>query len=93
MIILLDIDGVMVPASGWKSPELLNDGFPNFSTNAVDSLNKILSTTDASLLLITSHKSKYPVASWRRIFAKRGINANISKLRNTKILRSKKIQF
>jgi HAD domain in Swiss Army Knife RNA repair proteins len=90
MIILLDIDGVMVPASSWKSPELLNDGFPNFSTKAVDSLNKILSTTEASILLITSHKSNYSVASWRRIFAKRGIIAKISKLRNNNRLRTRK---
>ena len=32
MLLFLDIDGVMVPAKGWKSPELLNDGFPAFSS-------------------------------------------------------------
>jgi hypothetical protein len=30
MLIFLDIDGVMVCVKGWKSPELLNDGFPAF---------------------------------------------------------------
>ena len=64
MIILLDIDGVMVPASSWKTPEFLNDGFPNFSPRAINSLNKIISKTNASILLTTSHKSKYPIASW-----------------------------
>ncbi len=91
MIILLDIDGVMVPASGWKTPEFLNDGFPNFSPRAIDSLNKIIANTNASILLTTSHKSKYPIASWRKIFAKRGINANISKLRSTKITRKDEV--
>ena len=45
MIILLDIDGVMVPASNWKTPEFLNDGFPNFSPRAINSLNKIILKT------------------------------------------------
>jgi len=91
MIILLDIDGVMVPASGWKTPEFLNDGFPDFSPRAINSLNKIISQTHASILLTTSHKAKYPIASWREIFAKRGINAKISKLRSTKIARKDEV--
>lgn len=84
MIILLDIDGVMIPASGWKVPELLNDGFPDFSVKAVNSLNKILSSTEATILLTSSHKARYPLDSWRQIFAKRGIVAKISRLRYTK---------
>ena len=31
MLFFLDIDGVMVPAKGWKSPEFLDDGFPAFN--------------------------------------------------------------
>jgi len=50
MIILQGIDGVMVPAHSWKSPEFLNDGFPNFSPRAITSLNKIISKTNASIL-------------------------------------------
>ncbi len=91
MIILLDIDGVMVPASGWKTPEFLNDGFPDFSPRAIKSLNKIIDKTNASILLTTTHKSIYPIAFWRQIFAKRGINAKISKLRSTKINRKDEV--
>jgi hypothetical protein len=80
MNILLDIDGVMVPAAGWKAPELGKDGFPNFSKKAVIGRNRILSETNASLLLTTSHKSKYSVDEWQRIFSERGINAEITKL-------------
>ena len=80
MTILLDIDGVMVPAKGWKTPVLQSDGFPAFSTPAIIGLNKILSSTNASLVLTTSHKSKYSAASWKRIFANRGIIADISTL-------------
>tara|TARA_B110000967_G_C18880067_1_gene560531 strand:+ start:1621 stop:2088 length:468 start_codon:yes stop_codon:yes gene_type:complete len=81
MLILLDIDGVMVPASNWKRPEFETDGFPRFSRKATDSLQKIISETGAEILLTTSHKSSYYVGQWRTMFTIRGVlNAKISKL-------------
>lgn len=73
MLILLDIDGVMVPASAWKRPEFLNDGFPVFSNRATEALQKIISETSATLLLTTSHKSNYSISEWNAIFKLRGI--------------------
>ena len=73
MLIFLDIDGVMVPAKGWKSPELLSDGFPAFSTKASRVLQNLISE-DTTVILTTSHKSNYTVEDWRSIFRKRGIN-------------------
>lgn len=73
MTILLDIDGVMVPASSWKRPEFLNDGFPAFSNIAVKALERIISETGASIILTTSHKSKYSISEWHEIFKLRGI--------------------
>ncbi len=75
MLILLDIDGVMVPANSWKKPEFHDDGFPVFSSGSVNALQKIIAETGASLLLTTSHKSRYTIAQWRNIFKSRGINA------------------
>lgn len=75
MLILLDIDGVMVPANAWKQPEFLDDGFPMFNTRSVKALQKILIETNASILLTTSHKTKYKVAQWRDLLKSRGINA------------------
>ena len=80
----------MVPATGWKAPELREDGFPNFSSKAVYGLNKILSNTNASLLLTTSHKSKYSLKTWKQIFADRGINAIIATLENSGKFNSRK---
>lgn len=74
MLILLDIDGVMVPAKSWKRPEFLNDGFYAFSSESTSALQKIISETSASILLTTSHKSKYTVQEWNNIFKFRGIN-------------------
>lgn len=74
MLILLDIDGVLVPANSWRKPEILDDGFPAFSSMAANALKYILDVTKANILLTTSHKSNYSVAQWRAIFANRGIS-------------------
>jgi hypothetical protein len=73
MLILLDIDGVLVPANSWKKPEFMEDGFPMFSSNAVKALQRILNETNASVLLTTSHKTNYDVSQWKRLFEARGI--------------------
>lgn len=72
MIIFLDIDGVMVPAKGWKSPEILDDGFPAFSHNASRIMTTLISE-DATVILTTSHQSNYTISEWKDIFKRRGI--------------------
>ena len=85
MLIYLDIDGVMVRANAWKRPEILKDGFPDFSPTAIDALNKVISTTGADIVLTTSHKSTYSITEWGEIFKNRNINFNqISKLPENK---------
>lgn len=81
MLILLDIDGVMLSANGWKKPEFLEDGFVKFSNTATKGLNKILSVTQAEVVLTSSHKHKYNVEKWKEIFKNRDIVINnLSKL-------------
>jgi hypothetical protein len=70
--IFLDIDGVMVPATGWKSPQLLDDGFPVFSNKATLALQSLVSE-DVTIVLTTSHKSNYCINEWKNIFNNRGI--------------------
>ncbi|QTD36499.1 hypothetical protein JL193_10095 [Polaribacter batillariae] len=91
MLLYLDIDGVMVPANSWRRPEILEDGFPEFSTKATRSLNRIISNSSADIVLTTSHKHKYTLNEWKNIFRRRNININkISRLpRNTKHLNRK----
>lgn len=72
MLIFLDIDGVMVPAKSWERPELLDDGFPVFSSRATRVLQNIISD-DATVMLTTSHKSTYTIDEWKTIFEKRNI--------------------
>lgn len=75
MLILLDIDGVMVQGASWRPVEKLDDGFSRFSPRAVSSLQRILSeTSNATIVLTSSHKSTYNVKEWRGIFNRRGIN-------------------
>ena len=73
MLFLLDIDGVMVPAKGWKSPELLDDGFPAFSGKSTSTLQSLISVDD-TIMLTTSHNSKFTIEQWKSIFKKRGFN-------------------
>lgn len=82
MKVLLDIDGVMVPAINWKRPEFESDGFPRFSRRATDGLQKIISETGADIVLTSSHKSSYYIKQWREIFSNRGLkNVKIKKLK------------
>lgn len=74
MLILLDIDGVMVPANSWKKPEFLEDGFPAFSTKSAKALQRIINETNACIVLTTSHKAKYTISQWNEIFTIRGIS-------------------
>lgn len=80
MLILLDIDGVMVPAASWKPVEPLADGLPRFSSTAVNNLKKLISETRASIVLTSSHKSRFNASEWESIFKSRGIEASIELL-------------
>ena len=85
MLIYLDIDGVMVPANSWRKLEILKDGFPEFSTRAVNALNKILSKSNADIVLTTSHKHIYNLEEWISILKNRNINIEtISRLPENK---------
>jgi hypothetical protein len=85
MLIYLDIDGVMVPANSWRKLEILKDGFPEFSPRAVNALNKILSKSNADIVLTTSHKHRYTLVDWISIFKNRNINIKtISRLPENK---------
>ena len=72
MLFFLDIDGVMIPAKGWKSPEFLKDGFPAFSNMATHAL-QLLITEEDTVMLTTSHKANFSIEKWRSIFKNRGI--------------------
>lgn len=72
MLFFLDIDGVMVPAKGWKTPELLHDGFPAFSSKASITLQDLIADGD-TIMLTTSHKSRFSMEEWKNIFYNRGI--------------------
>lgn len=75
MLIFLDIDGVMIPAKSWVSPKCLIDGFPEFSQKAVRVLQNLVSE-DVTVLLTTSHRSRFSVEEWKSIFHVRGVQIN-----------------
>ncbi|MFN4000485.1 HAD domain-containing protein [Algoriphagus sp.] len=84
MLIFLDIDGVMVPAASWKTPELMEDGFPMFSEKAVQGLKSIL-FPGSKIILSTSHRDRFTIQEWKEIFAKRGLHVkNLDRLPSSK---------
>jgi len=82
MIILLDIDGVMLPLKSWKQPDFLEDGFMKFDEKAISTLNEILEKTGAKIVLTSSHKSRYSNEEWITLFRNRNIDAIIETLPN-----------
>ncbi len=66
----------MVPASSWRKLEILDDGFAEFSQRATDALNKIISNSNADIVLTTSHKHSFTLEGWIEIFKTRGIIVN-----------------
>ncbi|WP_295120835.1 HAD domain-containing protein [uncultured Chitinophaga sp.] len=77
MLIFLDIDGVMVPAKGHKAPDFLKDGFAAFSSQAAQTLDRLIKEYNATIILTTSHKSNYNLAEWKAIFNARGVDTRL----------------
>jgi hypothetical protein len=77
VLIFLDIDGVMLSAAGWKPVENLEDGFSAFSKRAVDCLQYLVQNTNASVILTTSHKSRFTLEQWNQIFQTRNLSVHI----------------
>lgn len=71
MIIYLDIDGVMVPATPHKTPEIESDGFYKFTTDSIQCLNSF--KEDIEIVLISSHKDRFSKEQWVEIFKSRGV--------------------
>lgn len=60
MKILLDIDGVMIPARPWQSYQISDDGFGEFNDFSIKCLNEIISSFEnIEIVLTTSHKHSF----------------------------------
>jgi hypothetical protein len=73
MKFLLDIDGVMVHANPGKCVELESDGFYKFNAIAVQVLKSVVYTTKDEFVLSTSHRFRFTIMQWKKIFRDRGI--------------------
>lgn len=73
MIFFLDIDGVMVHANPNRPVEPATDGFYVFSRAAVETFNTIFIAKEDQVILSTSHRFRYSVVEWKRIFLDRDI--------------------
>jgi len=94
MLILLDIDGILLPANSWEKPEIKEDGFPFFNLRSVKALQRILSETNATVMLTTKHKSKYNASQWKFLLKARGINPKrVQRLTTNSLQTSRKYEI
>jgi hypothetical protein len=95
MLIFLDIDGVMAPAKSWQRPDILEDGFVDFSSKAVSVLQDILAQNpNSTIILTTSHKSRFSLSQWKIIFERRGLNVNkLEYLNDNSDFQSRKVEI
>ena len=95
MLVFLDIDGVMAPAKSWQRPDILEDGFVDFSSKAVSVLHDVLAqNADTTIILTTSHKSRFSLSQWKIIFERRGLNVNkLESLNDNTNFQSRKVEI
>ena len=95
MLVFLDIDGVMAPAKSWQRPDILEDGFVDFSSKAVTVLQDILTQNpNSTIILTTSHKSRFSLSQWKIIFERRGLNVNkLESLNDNTNFQSRKVEI
>ncbi len=91
----MDIDGVMAPAKSWQRPDILEDGFVDFSSKAVRVLQDILAQNAiTTIILTTSHKSRFSLSQWKIIFERRGLNVNkLESLNDNTDFQSRKVEI
>ncbi len=63
----------MVHANPHRHVEQATDGFYVFSSAAVDTFNTIFIAEEDQVILSTSHRSRYTIAKWKKIFLDRDI--------------------
>ncbi|MDR2270179.1 MAG: hypothetical protein LBF27_04655 [Sphingobacterium sp.] len=80
MIFFLDIDGVMVHANLHRLVEQATDGFYIFSSTAVETFNTIFIAKEDQIILSSSHRFRYTIAEWKKIFLDRDIRIGSLKL-------------
>jgi len=87
MTVLLDIDGVLVTTPAWQATEHLPDGFLKFNEKAANNLAKIIDSTNAAVVLTTTHRINYSVDKWRELLETRGIfPSSVAKLNDLTML-------
>ena len=84
MTVLLDIDGVLVTTPGWRLTETHSDGFLKFNDRAEKNLIRLITETNASIVLTTTHRISYSIEKWKEIFNNRGIPVETIEKVNTK---------
>ncbi len=74
MKLFLDIDGVLVHGNPHRKVEQDEDGFYRFNPKSVDALQYLLKKYPIDeFILSSSHRFRFDLDEWLKIFARRGI--------------------
>ena len=69
---------------GWRLTETHSDGFLKFNDRAEKNLIRLITETNASIVLTTTHRISYSIEKWKEIFNNRGIPVETIEKVNTK---------
>lgn len=85
MKVLLDFDGVLITTPVWRAVEQHPDGFLKFDSRAEKNLIRLVSETNATIVLTTTHRIAYSNEKWKEIFNNRGIPVEVIEKVNAKL--------
>src|SRR6478609_7143668 len=67
-VILLDLDGVMIPSKPWKANEILDDSFDMFKSQSVSKLNQLLKETGYDIVLSSARRYNHSIDEMNAFF-------------------------
>lgn len=76
-ILLLDLDGVLIPFVPWVPDKLHEDGYSDFDPKCVENLNKLLDKTGFDIVLSSTRRLQVDIDQMNTYFERRGVKKKI----------------
>jgi len=72
-IVILDLDGVLIPTYPWKPDKIHEDGYSDFNSICVTNLNRILKDTGYDIVLSSTRRKRVDIDTMNEYFKNRGV--------------------
>ena len=76
-IILLDLDGVLIPTKYWVPDKIHEDGYSDFNSSCVANLNRIIKETGYDIILSSMRREQVDIDQMNIYFKNRGVDSII----------------